>query len=106
MTLDGMGLSATHSACGNAGYAATSIRYFRAYSWRDSRESSSSNVWSPRVVIPMGIRASVIHGLHWTAGGKLMAQLLTWGITIVVMRLLAPDDYGVMAMATFVGTFI
>ncbi len=48
----------------------------------------------------MTIREQTITGLKWTAGGKLGAQLITWGITLVVMRLLTPEDYGLLAMAS------
>ena len=42
----------------------------------------------------------VIDGLKWTAGVKLAGQVLSWGITIVVVRLLTPADYGLLAYAT------
>lgn len=32
--------------------------------------------------------------------GRLAAQAITWGITLIVMRLLHPEDYGLLAMAT------
>ena len=40
--------------------------------------------------------------LRWTAGAKIVGQLLNWAITIVVIRLLAPADYGLMALANIV----
>lgn len=49
----------------------------------------------------MDIRRSVISGLRWTGGARVASQVMTWVITIVVMRLLAPEDYGLMAMAAF-----
>jgi len=42
----------------------------------------------------------VIDGLKWTAGIKLSGQVLSWAITIVVVRLLTPGDYGLLAYAT------
>jgi len=45
------------------------------------------------------IRGSVLSGLRWTAGAKLATQFLSWASTIVVMRLLQPEDYGLVAMA-------
>lgn len=43
-------------------------------------------------------------GLRWTAGGKFLGQLVTWSITIVVIRLLSPSDYGLMSLTSvFVG---
>ena len=38
-------------------------------------------------------------GLRWSATAKFLGQLITWGITIVVIRHLDPEDYGLMAMA-------
>lgn len=48
----------------------------------------------------MTIREQAIAGIKWTAGGRLAAQAITWGITLIVMRLLHPEDYGLLAMAT------
>lgn len=48
----------------------------------------------------MTIREQALSGLKWTAGGKFGAQIITWGITLVVIRLLTPEDYGLLAMAT------
>jgi O-antigen/teichoic acid export membrane protein len=54
----------------------------------------------------MTLKAKVISGLKWTAGAKLGGQIVTWAITIVVMRLLAPADYGLLAIASvFIGLF-
>lgn len=51
----------------------------------------------------MDLRTEVISGIRWTGGARFSAQLVSWGITIVVMRLLTPADYGLMAMA---GVFV
>jgi O-antigen/teichoic acid export membrane protein len=48
----------------------------------------------------MKLHTEILRGLKWTAGAKLGSQLITWGITIYVMRLLSPADYGLLAMAT------
>ncbi len=47
----------------------------------------------------MNFRAQVLTGLRWTTGAKLVGQLFNWTITIIVIRLLVPEDYGLMAMA-------
>ena len=48
----------------------------------------------------MAIREQAISGLKWTAAGKFGAQIITWAITLIVIRLLTPEDYGLLAMAT------
>ena len=48
----------------------------------------------------MTLRARVMSGLFWVGGTRLVGQVLTWAITIVVIRLLTPGDYGLLAMAT------
>lgn len=51
----------------------------------------------------MGFREQVISGLGWTATAKFLSQLITWGLTILIMRILNPSDYGLMAFAmTFI----
>jgi teichuronic acid exporter len=48
----------------------------------------------------MKLHTELLRGLKWTAGAKLGSQVITWGITIYVMRLLNPSDYGLLSMAT------
>jgi O-antigen/teichoic acid export membrane protein len=45
---------------------------------------------------------SLIRGVAWNGLVKLLVQAVAWGSTLVVARLLSPDDYGVVGMATFV----
>jgi teichuronic acid exporter len=45
-------------------------------------------------------------GFRWTAGARLLAQLITWAITLVVIRILTPADYGLLAMATVFLAFL
>jgi teichuronic acid exporter len=47
----------------------------------------------------VNLRARVVSGLFWIGGTRLVGQILTWGITVVVVRLLSPVDYGLLAMA-------
>lgn len=51
----------------------------------------------------MELKQKVVSGLGWSASTRFLGQLITWGITIVVIRLLSPADYGLMAMA---GVFV
>lgn len=49
-------------------------------------------------------REKVINGLAWEALTKLIVQIISWASTIIVARLLAPEDYGVIAVSgVFVG---
>jgi PST family polysaccharide transporter len=45
---------------------------------------------------------SFARGLAWTAGAKWLTQLLSWGVTIAVAKLLSPSDYGLVGMAAIV----
>jgi hypothetical protein len=42
---------------------------------------------------------SLVSGIAWTGGTKWATQLLSWAATLVVARILAPSDYGLMGMA-------
>jgi teichuronic acid exporter len=57
--------------------------------------------------VDVGKRA--LSGLKWSAGARLTGQLLNWAVTLVVIRLLAPEDYGLMSMTivfvAFLGIF-
>ncbi len=48
----------------------------------------------------MTFRAQVLAGLRWAVVTRFLAQLVTWSITILVMRLLSPGDYGLLSLAT------
>jgi teichuronic acid exporter len=52
------------------------------------------------------IKEKALSGLRWTAGVRLGSQVLTWAMTLVVIRLLSPADYGLLAMATVVIAFL
>jgi O-antigen/teichoic acid export membrane protein len=45
------------------------------------------------------LRQRVVRALGWSAGGRVVAQAVSWVITLVVIRLLTPADYGLMALA-------
>jgi len=47
----------------------------------------------------VNIKEKVLSALRWTVLARVTAQAVTWGITLVVIRLLAPADYGLMAMS-------
>jgi PST family polysaccharide transporter len=43
---------------------------------------------------------SFIRGVAWTGAAKFSSQLLAWVSTLVVARMLTPNDYGLVSMAT------
>lgn len=45
-------------------------------------------------------RSRVLDSVYWLTWSRLTAQFITWLITIWVIRILSPADYGLMAMAT------
>ena len=49
---------------------------------------------------PVTTPAAILHALRWNAVVRTTGQLGTWLITIFVMRLLSPVDYGLMGLAT------
>lgn len=42
----------------------------------------------------------------WLAGFKFISQLFSWTITVIVARILAPEDYGLMAMASILTGYV
>ncbi|MFQ5453974.1 MAG: lipopolysaccharide biosynthesis protein [Candidatus Zixiibacteriota bacterium] len=49
-------------------------------------------------------RSRVVNSLIWMGTGRFAGQLISWVSTIIIIRLLSPSDYGLMAMATvFIG---
>ena len=43
---------------------------------------------------------SLLHGLAWTSAAKWGSQVLSWASTLIVARLLSPEDYGLVGMAS------
>ncbi len=54
----------------------------------------------------MSFRQKVLSGLYWTGSARLVSQILSWAITLVVIRLLTPADYGLLAMAMVFVSFL
>lgn len=50
----------------------------------------------------MDVERQAISALKWTATARLLGQLASWLITLVVIRVLDPGDYGLMAMTATV----
>jgi len=45
------------------------------------------------------LRRRVLDGVLWLTVVKVFGQAISWAITLYVIRILSPDDYGLMAMA-------
>ena len=57
---------------------------------------------SPAEANERSFKNVVMSSLRWAALGRFGAQIITWVITIVVIRILSPADYGLMALASLV----
>lgn len=50
----------------------------------------------------MSVERKTLAGLKWIAVAKFSGQIVSWAVTLLVMRLLLPQDYGLMAIVTVV----
>ncbi|MFK8027226.1 MAG: lipopolysaccharide biosynthesis protein [Gammaproteobacteria bacterium] len=50
----------------------------------------------------MSIGKEVSSSIRWMAGMRVVSQIFTWAATLIVIRLLSPEDYGLMALASVV----
>ncbi len=50
----------------------------------------------------MDLRARVVSALRWSIIGRVISQIVTWAVTIYVIRLLAPEDYALMALVALI----
>lgn len=48
----------------------------------------------------MSFERKALNALKWSAIGRLLGQAFSWAITLVILRLLSPADYGLMAIVT------
>ena len=60
----------------------------------------------PPEIASTGMKAQVMSALRWSAVAKVGGQLVNWSITLFVIRLLAPADYGLAAMLTLIIAFM
>jgi PST family polysaccharide transporter len=49
---------------------------------------------------------SLLHGVAWTGSVKWATQIATWLTTLIVARVLSPDDYGLVGMAAIYFGFL
>lgn len=54
----------------------------------------------------VSLKRSVISAVGWATTTRLVAQFATWAMTLVTVRLLSPQDYGLMAITVAVGSFL
>ena len=52
------------------------------------------------------LRRLVLDGVFWLTVVRVFSQVISWTITVYVIRILSPDDYGLMAMARVYVGFI
>jgi len=50
----------------------------------------------------MSLERQVVVGLKWGLTAKLLTQIVAWAVTLLVIRLLVPSDYGLMALSSVV----
>jgi O-antigen/teichoic acid export membrane protein len=49
--------------------------------------------------VPASLAAQVRNAVLWRSGSQVLTQIVSWASTLIVIRLLAPEDYGLFAMA-------
>ena len=54
----------------------------------------------------MTISDKVIAALRWAAVARFGAQLMSWAVTVCVIRILTPEDFGMTAMIAVVTSFL
>ena len=64
------------------------------------------NVDEERAMGGPDVKASVISGLRWTTLSRAIMQLVTWSATLLVVRMLTPVDYGLVAMAGILASYL
>lgn len=52
-----------------------------------------------------GFGARVRKAIVWRSGSQIVSQMLSWGVTLAVIRLLDPADYGLFAMTQVILNF-
>ena len=58
------------------------------------------------IAVEKPIGGTVLRGLVWLGGARWAAQLFAWASTLIIARVLTPDDYGLVAMATVLTGFL
>jgi O-antigen/teichoic acid export membrane protein len=51
-------------------------------------------------------QSRVKSAVFWRSGTQILSQLISWGSTLAVIRILEPSDYGLFAMTSVVLVFL
>jgi teichuronic acid exporter len=54
----------------------------------------------------MSLKQRIVTAVGWSTGVKVAFQLVTWAMTLLVIRILSPDDYGLMAVSQVFANFL
>lgn len=66
---------------------------------KGSPSIAQPNLDSAQLDSDSGFASRVRNAVAWRYGGQVVAQIITWSSTIMVVRLLDPSDYGLFAMS-------
>jgi teichuronic acid exporter len=67
----------------------------------------AENILLKQAVLPeRSLRRRVLDGVFWVILVKVFGQAISWAVTIYVIRILSPNDYGLMAMAGVYLSFV
>ena len=53
-----------------------------------------------------GLSGQVRRAIFWRTGTQILSQIISWTVTLIVIRILNPADYGLYAMAQVMMTFL
>ncbi|PYX50300.1 MAG: hypothetical protein DMG76_35070, partial [Acidobacteria bacterium] len=59
--------------------------------------TSGSIQFKEAAMSEQSLRRLVLDGVFWLTAVKVISQVVSWTITIYVIRILSPNDYGLMA---------
>lgn len=57
-------------------------------------------------ISPSNFGSRVRSAVFWRSGTQIVAQMISWGVTLAVLRILDPGDYGLFAMSAAVLVFL
>ena len=77
-------------------------KFVRSSRWKSERTLSNENSLAAAAVEQSSIQRVAVQGVLWTAMGTVSRQVLQIVTSIILARLLAPDAFGLVAMALVV----